>query len=133
MKPGTTVCLVGPNESLAAMLLVNQDDINVVRVGQPARIVWHEPSGEVLTGRITEIAALDLDLLPRDAVQRLNLPARPTAEGTLVPVGTWYQARVHLDPTEAPLPRAAAGDAKILIAPQSLGTRIIRWLTRTFG
>ncbi len=133
VKPGTTVCLVGPKQSRAAVLLVNQDDINLVRVGQPARMVWHELSGEVLTGRITEIAALDLDLLPRDAVQRLNLPALPTAEGTLVPVGTWYQARVHLDPTDAPLPRGAAGAAKILIAPQSLGTRIIRWLARTFG
>ena len=78
-------------------------------------------------------AALDLDLLPRDAVQRLNLPARPTAEGTLAPIGTWYQARVRLDSTNAPLLRGAAGDAKILIDPQSLGTRIIRWLARTFG
>jgi putative peptide zinc metalloprotease protein len=133
VKPGTTVCLVGPEESRVAILLVNQDDINLVRVGQEARIVWRELSGEVLTGRIVEIAALDLDLLPRDAVQRLNLPARPTAEGTLVPIGTWYQARVHLDPTDAPLLRGAAGDARILIDPQSLGTRIVRWLTRTFG
>lgn len=133
VKPGTTVCLVGPRESRAAVLLVNQNDINLVRVGQEVRTVWRELAGEVLPGRVTEIAALDLDLLPRDAVQRLNLPARTTARGVVVPVGTWYQVRVELEPTKSPLLRGAAGDAKILVEPQSLGTRIVRWFTRTFA
>lgn len=133
VKSGTTVCLVGPRESRSAMLLVNQNDINLVRVGQPARFVWRELAGEVLTGRVEEIAALDLDLLPQDAVRRLHLPARATSDGTLAPIGTWYLVRAELDPTNSPLLRGAAGDARILIDPQSLGTRILRWLTRTFA
>ncbi len=132
VKPGTTVCLIGPRESRAAMLLVSQDDINLVRVGQTARIAWRELAGELLTGRVVEIAALDLDSLPRDAVQRLNLPARATSEGTLVPVGTWYLVRVRLDATDAPLIRGAAGQARILVDPQSIWTRSLRWLHRTF-
>jgi putative peptide zinc metalloprotease protein len=133
VKSGTTICLVGPPTSQAAMLLVNQDDINLVRVGQIVRTVWRELSGEIITGRIVEIAAIDLDQLPRDAVVRLHLPSRATADGTLVPIGTWYLVRVHLDSNDVPLLRGAAGDAKIIVDSQSLLTRLIRWLARTFG
>ncbi|HEY4261308.1 MAG TPA: hypothetical protein VGM98_14170 [Schlesneria sp.] len=133
VKPGTTICLVGSRESRDATLLVNQDDINLVQVGQPVRTVWHELAGEVLTGTVTEVAALDLETLPREAVQRLRLPARSTAEGSIVPVGTWYRVRVHLDSTTLPLVRNAAGEAKILVAPQSLGRSMLRWLSRTFA
>ena len=112
--------------------MVNQDDINLVRVGQRVRLRWNELSGEILEGEIVELAALDLDTLSREAVVRLNLPARTTASGVVRPVGTWYQARVKLDETDAPLPRGSAGTAKILVEPQSLASRLVRWLEQTF-
>lgn len=133
IRPGTTVCLVGPRESRAAVLLVNQNDINLIRIGQRVRTAWRELAGEVLSGRVAEISVLDLDLLPRDAVQRLGLPARTTATGSIVPVGTWYQVRAQLDETDSPLLRGAAGEAKILVEPQSLGLQLLRWLSRTFA
>lgn len=132
LTAGTTVCLIGEADSRAALLMVDQRDINLVRVGQTVRFLWNELSGEVLTGKIVELAALDLSTLPREAVLRLNLPARVSADGVLRPVGTWYQARVHLDETDVPLPRDSAGTAKILIEPQSLSTRFLRWLKQTF-
>lgn len=133
VRPGTTICLVGAPESRDAVLLVNQDDINLVKVGQTVRIAWRELAGEILTGQITEVAALDLESFPRDAVSRLNLPVRAASDGTVVPVGTWYRVRVLLDQTESPLLRNAAGDAKINVEPQSLGRRFLRWLSRTFA
>lgn len=133
VKPGTTLCLVGPPESRTAALLVNQDDINLVRTGQSVRMVWRELAGEVLTGEIIEIAALDLDLLPRDAVQRLSIPARSTSTGSLAPIGTWYLARVQLNSTQSPLLRGAVGEAKILTDPLSIWARSLRWLRRTFS
>ena len=133
VQAGTTVCLVGPAHSRGAILLVSQDDINLVRVGQRVKTTWRELSGEVLSGQVTEIAALDLGLLPRDAVQRLQLPARATTDGTIVPVGTWYQVRVALDASDRPLVRGSAGQARIVVDPQSLGTSFLRWFTRTFA
>ena len=132
VQSGTTVCQVGSVESREALLLIHQDDINLVRIGQTVRVVWNELAGEVLTGRVTEISAIDLDLLPRDAASRLGLPVRTTGNGSVVPVGTWYQAKVELDPTKSPLIRRAAGTAKILVDPQSIGTRVQRWFSRTF-
>ena len=132
LREGTTVCLIGNPVSRAALLMVNQDDINLVRIGQRVRLLWNELSGEILHGEIVELAALDLDTLSREAVVRLNLPARTTASGIVRPVGTWYQARVRLDETDTPLPRGSAGTAKILVEPQSLFSRLERWLEQTF-
>ncbi|MEK6260502.1 MAG: PqqD family peptide modification chaperone [Planctomycetota bacterium] len=132
LREGTTVCLIGDPVSRAALLMVNQDDINLVRVGQRVRLLWNELSGDILHGEIVELAALDLDTLSREEVVRLNLPARTTAGGGVRPVGTWYQARVKLDETDAPLPRGSAGTAKILVEPQSLWSRLVRWLEQTF-
>ncbi len=133
LHAGTTVCLVGRETSRSALLLVNQDDVNLVRVGQPVRLLWNELSGEVLTGEIIELAALDLETLPREAVVRLHLPARATASGAVKPVGTWYQARVRLDAEVGLPPRGSAGVAKILVEPQSVFSRAVRWIEQTFA
>jgi putative peptide zinc metalloprotease protein len=131
LREGTTLCLIGSPHSRAAVLLVNQDDINLVRVGQRVRTLWNELSGDILEGEIVELAALELDTLSSEAIVRLHLPARPTTSGVR-PIGTWYQARVKLDETDAPLLRGSAGTAKIVVEPQSLLSRFARWFTQTF-
>jgi putative peptide zinc metalloprotease protein len=132
VKSGTTLCLVGPIQSRIALALVSQDDINLIRVNQTARFLWRELAGEIQTGKVLEIAALDLDMLPADAARRLNLPTRPSAEGGLAPIGTWYLVRIQLEETDTPILRGAAGRAKIATDPQSLATRSWRWIRRTF-
>lgn len=132
LREGTTLCLVGNPPSRTAMLLINQDDINLVRVGQRVRLLWMELSGDILPGEIVELAALELNSLSPAAVVRLKLPARSTPGGGVRPVGTWYQARVKLDETHAPLLRNSTGTAKILVDQQSLGGRLVRWIKQTF-
>ncbi|RLS54112.1 MAG: HlyD family efflux transporter periplasmic adaptor subunit [Planctomycetota bacterium] len=133
LQEGTTLCLIGPAQSQAAVLMVNQDDINLVRIGQRVRVQWNELQGIILEGEITELSALDLGTLSPEAVIRLQLPHRVDSRGGVRPVGTWYQARVQLDATEAPLLRGAAGEARIRVEPQSLWQRIMRWLSQTFS
>jgi putative peptide zinc metalloprotease protein len=132
LRAGTTLCWVGSDHSPSAQMIINQDDINLVRVGQRVRLLWNELSGEIQEGKIVELAGFDLDSLSREAVIRLNLPARITPNGLIRPVGTWYQARVTLDETTSPLLHGSAGVAKIVVEPQSLGSRLLRWLKRTF-
>ena len=129
---GTTVCLVGNPYSRAALLVISQDDINLVRVGQRVRFRWNELSGEIVEGEIVELAALDFHELGREALIRMNLPLRSTANRSVRPVGTWYQARVKLDESDAPLLRSSSGTARILVDPQSLVSRLVRWMKQTF-
>lgn len=132
VRAGTLVCLIGPVESRTALALVSQDDVNLVHVGQRVRLAWNELSGEVATGRIVEIAALDIDMLSRDAITRLRIPVRTTSNGKVRPVGAWYQAQIEVDESTSPVMRGSAGQAKILTRPQSLGYRAWRWLAQTF-
>ena len=115
------------------MLLINQDDFPLVRVGQKVRMQSVTSPGEILEGQITELAALDLEHVPTSLIRRANLPTRLTSAGLIKPVGTWYQARVQLPKgTNAPLP-GTASPARIQIEPQSLLSRFQRWFNRTFA
>ena len=133
LRAGTTVCLIGDQTDLQAMLLINQDDFPLVRVGQKVRMQSVTSPGEILEGQITELAALDLEHVPTSLIRRANLPTRLTSAGLIKPVGTWYQARVQLPKgTNSPLP-GTASPARIQIEPQSLLSRFQRWFNRTFA
>ena len=132
LRTGAALCSIGDETCRAAVLMVSQDDINLVRVGQRVRLLWNEFSGDIQQGEIVELSGFDLDTLSREAAIRLNLPARGTLSGTARPVGKWYQARVKLDEARISLLHGAAGTAKIQVDPQSLFHRLTRWLRQTF-
>jgi putative peptide zinc metalloprotease protein len=96
LTEGTVFCLVGEGRSLSATVVISQDDIGLVRVGQPVRLRWNELVGEIRTGEVEDLA------------------------------------RVRLDPHPVWAPHGASGAARIEVAPQSLGARLIRWTRQTF-
>lgn len=132
LPAGTTLCSIGNSGSGTALLLVNQDDVKLVRSGQRVKLLWNELSGQIQEGEVTALSDFDLDAVARQTVVKLNLPSRITSAGTLRLVGKWYQARVKLEETDPPLTHGATGVAKIVVDPQSAGQRLIRWLRKTF-
>jgi len=132
LRAGTTLCRVGPPQSRSAVLLINQDDINLVHTGQLVRIVWNEMSGEFFQGEIVELSGLNLTALAQDTRIGRVLPVRNTSQGVR-PIGTWYQARLRLQETAAPVLRGSSGIAKIEVKSQSLIQRFSRWFTQTFA
>lgn len=132
LRVGTKLCSIGTEGAQSVLILINQDDINLVRVGQRVRFLWTALSGEIVSGEIVELAEFDLDSIPRELIMKLNVPVRAASRGTFRPIGKWYQARVRLEPSDVPLLHGTAGSAKILVDPQSLSSRIVRWLARTF-
>ena len=133
LRIGTLVCSVGSDSSSTAMLVINQDDINLVRIGQRVKVHWKELPGEVQHGEIVELAAFDLESLSRDYVLKLNIPAKVTSDGVIRPVGNWYQAKVQLDASSIPILNGAAGTARIAVDRQSISSRLIRWMKQTFS
>lgn len=132
LRGGTVFCLVGDDTSLSATVVISQDDISLVRVGQRVRLKWNEVAGEITTGQIEDLAALEGVALSREELIRLELPSVTNRSGQPIPVGTWYRARVRLDPSQVIPPRGAAGAVRIDVAPQSLVARLIRWARQTF-
>jgi putative peptide zinc metalloprotease protein len=132
LETGTVVCLVGDPKRLEATLVIDQADIDLIRVGQKVRLRLDELPDESLTGTIAAIGELDLKVAPRELVIAGDLPSRIDESGTPRPLNTSYQARVELDPERHRLQSGAPGRAKIYAEPQSIAQRLMRYLRQTF-
>jgi putative peptide zinc metalloprotease protein len=133
LETGTVVCLVGDPQRLEATLVIDQADIDLVRVGQQVQIRLDELPGETLEGTISTIGELDLKVAPRELVIAGDLPTRTDESGVSRPLSASYQARAKLDPTaHLSLRSGAPGRARISADPQSLASRLVRYLQQTF-
>jgi putative peptide zinc metalloprotease protein len=132
LRAGTTLCSIGSEGTQSALILINQDDINLVRIGQRVRFLWTALSGEIVYGDIVELSEFDRGIISHEMMMKLNVPVRVASRSGFRPIGKWYQARVKLDPSQVPLLRGTTGSAKILVDPRSLYSHIARWLARTF-
>ena len=117
---------------MEAVAVIDQADVDFVRVGQRVRIQLDESPGESLSGVVTDLAGGDLQVTPRELVARGDLPSRADSSGTLRP---WKpRTRPASRSTRSPIRCGAArsGRAKFIAEPQSLGRRLVRYLDRTF-
>ena len=112
--------------------MIDQADIEFVRVGQRVRIRLSQLPQRFLWGKIREIAEIDLDVVPRELLGEEHLPMRRDEGGVPRPLTASYQARVALDEHDAVLLLSATGKAKIYAPPRPLAQRVYRYLRRTF-
>jgi hypothetical protein len=132
LSTGTLLCLIGDPDKFEAVLHIDQRDVELVQAGQRVSIRLDHLPNTVLEGAIVEIARLDLEVMPRELAVAGDLPARKESDGRARPIDTWYQARVKFDGTPEHLVARMHGRAKIAVAPQSAGSRLMRWLKQTF-
>jgi putative peptide zinc metalloprotease protein len=132
LESGTLVCLVGDPNALEAILVIDQSEIEFVAPGQNVRIQLDQGPGEILTGVISELAAVEMEVTPRELLAAGHLPFRTDDRGRPRPASTSYQARVKLDARNRPLLIGESGRARIEAAPLSPGRRLVRLLGRTF-
>jgi putative peptide zinc metalloprotease protein len=132
LETGVLVCRIGDPRRLGAVLVVDQADIAFVRPSQRVSIQLDQLPGETFGGAVEEIAEIDLEDAPRELVSGGHLPAIEDEHAGRRPLNTCYLTRVSLDDHDRPLLLGACGRAKIHVAPRSLGSRIYRYLCRTF-
>jgi hypothetical protein len=118
---------------MEGVLVVDQADIGLVKRGQPVRLLLPQLSPSLATGRVTEIARVDVTALPRELALEHKLPTRITDHGTVRPASATYEVRVALDETPCPLTPGTTGDARIRAGTMSLAERGMRWARRTFA
>lgn len=132
LETGTLFCLVGDPARLEAVLVIDQADVEFVRVGQTVRFALDQTPGHFLTGTIADIAKIDLKVAPPELVTGGDLPTLTDDSGVTHPLNASYQARVTLDEHPQQLLLGASGWAKISVAPRSLGQRAYHYLSKTF-
>lgn len=126
VEAGELLGLVGEPNRVTATLVIDQADVPQVRIGQRVRFWIDHGPAQVLTGRITDLARADAEDLSPAQARALDLPANDAAR-------TYYQARVQLDATQAPLRIGMHGQARILADWRPPLVTLWQWLQRTFG
>ncbi|HWB12902.1 MAG TPA: hemolysin D [Pirellulales bacterium] len=135
LQEGTFFCQIGDPQKMEAQLVVEQNDIEFVRIGQVVDIKLDELPLRDLRGEIVEVANEPL----RAALPHLSnkyggeLATKTDEAGVERPQTTSYLVRVPLDDAEGLLRIGYKGRARIHAAPQPLGRRLWRMLTQTFN
>jgi putative peptide zinc metalloprotease protein len=128
-------CQIGDANAWDAVLVIDQDDVELVREGQPVRLMFEESAYHVYVSRLERPAD---DAMPY-APPRLastnggSLPAKAEPDGSVRPLSTSYQAVAPLDNRNGLLRNGLVGRARIETAPRTLSQRVFRYLSRTFN
>jgi putative peptide zinc metalloprotease protein len=132
LESGTTFCLIGDTTQLSARLVVDQADIEFVRVGQPVRISLKELPGQTLAGVVSEVSDSQLDSAPPGLLADGSLPVIRDQQGVARPASASFEVRVSLEAPTQPVPLRSTGLAAIRVQSQSFAQRIYRYLASTF-
>jgi putative peptide zinc metalloprotease protein len=132
LERGTLICLVGNPADQEADVMVNENDVQYVRLGQRVRLQFAVAPTAILSGRVAEISKRNIATVPNELVSEQELASRPDAAGSRRPIQTSYSIRVALDECEVQLLSGALGRAKIKVEPQTIAQRMLRAIRRTF-
>lgn len=130
---GTLFCLIGDAGNLEATLVIDQEDLELVRVGQVVRLQLSEQPGQVLTGHIRQVSEIGVREVPPELAASGELPVVPTEDKGAESYRRSSEARVSLNSGGEMLRIGAVGWARIRVEPQSLGQRFYRLIRHTFG
>jgi putative peptide zinc metalloprotease protein len=133
LERGTLVCLVGDAKKFEAIAHIDEADVELVRECQRVRMSIDSLPGQTFWGTVADLARLDLKVMPRELAAAGDLPSRTDQRGAARPLDTWYQARVNFDDDPSQLVARVHGQAKIVVASQSVWSRLSRYLKQTFG
>jgi putative peptide zinc metalloprotease protein len=132
LKTGTEICRVGTAGEFEALIAIDENLIEFVRVGQTVELSIDHIAGRTITGKILDLAEIDLSVAPRELIEHDDFPTRLDDQGIPRPVTTAYQARVGFSGNDRELILGGGGIAKIAVPNQSLAGRSLRFLRQTF-
>jgi len=137
LEQGVKFCEIGDPKRLEAVVIVDQADRNIIRVGQKVDLKLEGHSSTTLRGlQIKEIAERELTVAPQRLTTRAGgeLPSKVDPEtGRDIPISTSYQARVPFDDPNGLFHVGLRGQARSHTDWLSIGARVWRLLTHTFN
>ena len=132
---GGLFCQIGDPHEWEAVLVIDQNDINLVQDGQEVRMMFDESPYHVHISRIASKASDAMQSVPAQLASTSGgpLPAKADPDGTVRPLSTSYQAVVRLDNQTGLLRNGLIGQARVKTDPRTLASRFYRYLSRTFN
>jgi putative peptide zinc metalloprotease protein len=132
---GELVCLVAPSSKMEAIIVVDQHDRNDLRLGNEVEIMFDAATLESVKGKIIKFSETAM----KEAPPNLSISAGGTLDtktdemGRTIPISTSYQVTVELIDLQVPLRAGYRGNAKVHLAWKSLGSRLYRYVLKTFN
>ncbi|MFP6576125.1 MAG: HlyD family efflux transporter periplasmic adaptor subunit, partial [Pirellulaceae bacterium] len=128
------VCVVGDPQRLDAELIIDQADIELVKMGQPVEIQLELYPSKIYHSKIRKLALVPMTESPINVASQSGgqLGSQVDATGTVRPISTSYQAIASLHDTKGLTQIDVRGQAKIRAGRRSLGQRLYRYVARTF-
>ena len=96
LETGTLFCLIGDPQRIEAVAVVDQADIDRIRVGEQVEVKIDQAAGAIIAGTVTEIAEVDVEVAPRQLAKTGDLASRTDAAGIARPLSASYQVRIVL-------------------------------------
>lgn len=131
------ICQIGDPTRLEAVLVIDQNDIELVDQEDVVEILFDSlPARNLkITTKIQSIASSELKVSPANLASQAGgeLNTKIDSSGILRPINTSYQARTSvLEQGDRALRVGLRGKAKIYTGWMPLGARLKRFLSRTF-
>jgi putative peptide zinc metalloprotease protein len=130
------VCQIGDPNEWDAVLVIDQDDVALVRDGQEVRLMFEESAYHVFVSTLVHLnnhKAMPA-VSPRLASTNGGpLAVEPKQDGSMRPLNTSFQAIARLDNPDGMLRNGLIGRARIETEPRTLAWRLMRYLGRTFN
>ena len=127
-------CQIGDPQALEAVLAVDQADIESIALDQKVLIKLEALVDDTYEGRINEIAQSEMEIAPTSLTNQAGgaVATRTDAEGRARPLSTIYRARVPIENANGLVQLDYRGKAKIRVGYKTVGSRLWRYLARTF-
>ena len=113
---------------------IDQADIELVKMDQPVEIQLELNPSKIYHSKIRKLALVPMTESPINVASQSGgqLGSQVDATGTVRPISTSYQAIATLHDTKGLTQIDLRGQAKIKAGSRSLGSRLYRYVARTF-
>ena len=128
-------CQIGDPNEWDAVLVINQNDMDLVKEGQRVKLMFNESAYHVFVSKLESVADDQMEMVsPRLASTSGGaVPAQHDQGGMVKPLATSYQAEVRLDNSLGLFRNGLTGSARIKTEPRTLASRMWRYIKRTFN
>jgi putative peptide zinc metalloprotease protein len=132
VEAGTLVARVIDPRQWEAVAVVDQADVALLAVGQPASIYLRQLPYKRLSGVVSEVSQMQIDQPPPQLVGDGEVLVATAKDGSRQPLTPSYQVRIELSEPPQEILLDGRCSVRVVVSPQSLATRWYHYFRRTF-
>ena len=132
---GELICIVAPSPELEGVLVVDQHDLGLLKVGDQVEVMFEAAKLESFYGKIRDFSEAEVKEISASLSTQAggSLDTKTDETGRTLPMSTSYQAKVDFENLTIPLRGGYRGQANVHLAWKSLGWRLYRYVVKTFN